>query len=292
MNKFPLDLYQKIKFFLSYHSTFFIILGAVVILVIFNQLNQQDLPGTTTYIEVKQLPKIYLADSSKLKVEIFHLNTKNKKSIPRILAVNFHSFNFHTPSNRWYLTKNDFQELLREHTIVRIVPDTVWFSPWFSTVKKLPVRINFEVPQPFELVNARIYPEYIPLLHREANDLQVKEIQLGTLKLRRDRRLQEVEIKLKPHLPEGTVSNVQIIKVLAEIGQWKPEKITLKRRINGTFYDFTLSFEIPVTDQLDQLDKCIQIRRVENVGFKAEIRSSVNCQRIRNLKIASVHEVN
>ncbi|MFN4300156.1 MAG: hypothetical protein ACK4EX_10570 [Thermaurantimonas sp.] len=291
MNRNFFDLNLKLKNFLSKHSTFFVILLGVTILVIFNHLNQKELPGATTYIEVKQLPRIYLADSSKLKVEIFHLNSKNKKNIPRILQVNFHSFNFHTPSNRWYLTKNDFQEFLREHTIVRIIPDTVWFSPWFSAVKKLPVRLDFEVPEPFELIDAQIYPEHIPLLHREANDLQVKEIHLGTLKLKRDRRIQEVEIRLKPHLPEGTVSNVQIIKVLAEIGQWKPEKITLRRRLNGTYYDFSLSFETPVTDLLDQLDKCIWIRRVENVGFKAELRNGKKCRRIRNLKISSVNEV-
>lgn len=284
----PLLRLQK---YIAKHRAFFAIFFFVSAVVIINQLNNQDLPGSITYIEVKQLPKIYLADSSKLKVEIFQLNTRNRKNIPRVLPVNFHLFNFHTPTNRWYLTKKDIQELLREHTIVRIVPDTVWFSPWFSTVKKLPVKVDFEVPDPFELIEAHIHPEYIPLLHREANDVQVSHIDLGTIKLGRDKKFQEVVIKAKPYLPEGTVSNVQAIKIFAEVGQWRPAKITVRHHSGGAKLDFVIALEIPVTDSLNDTEKCLKIRKIDNIGFKADIQKDKKCRRIRNVQILSMDEV-
>ena len=243
-------------------------------------------------IEIDQLPKIYLKDTTTLKVEIFHLKSSAEKRIPRILSVKFQQFNFHIPSNRWYLSKSDLQAMLPEFTILRIEPDTVWFSPWYSDVKYLPVQLQVDVPPPFELISAIVTPDSVPILYRGTSLPDQTSIHLGTIQAKRDRRFQEFTFKANSFIPSGTATSIPDIRVKVEIGQWKPSSIVLKHRMSKKQYSILVYFETPVDDSADHGINCIQIRsQNEPLRFFAGLKDSVACNRIRHIKLLSVDEI-
>lgn len=261
----------------------------VTILVAISQINRNVVPGSTTFIEIEQLPRMYQMDTSRLKVEIFHLKMSKDNRIPRRLPVKFHSFNFHGATNRWYLTKSDFQDMLPEFTIIRIEPDTVWFSPWYSEVRKLPVHVDLDVPSPFDLVEVTIEPDSIPVLLRGSSTMQDSVIHLGKISTRRDLRQQHFTFKTKDYLPSGTATSVQTITVNAEIGQWKPVHLKMHHTTSTKTYLATVYAEIPVDDAIDSAHDCIRIYSHDQAGFKATVLDSENCRRIRHVKLLFIH---
>lgn len=230
-------------------------------------------------------------DSTRLKVEIFYLKSSGERKIPKTIPIRFHQFNFHIPTYRWYLTKSDIQAQLPDLSITRIQPDTIWFSPWYSEVRYLPVKVQLEVPEPFELIQVTIQPDSVPILFRGNNSLQQQFINLGIVKTSRDKRFQEFVFKTNQYIPHGTATNVQKIIVRAEIGQWKPEFVTLEHRVSNRLYKALIYMEIPVEDSVVNIKRCIRIHAMsEPPRFTANVLNSENCLRIRRVKIVTVHE--
>ncbi|MFN3950815.1 MAG: hypothetical protein ACK4KT_00270 [Thermaurantimonas sp.] len=212
--------------------------------------------------------------------------------MPKSIVVKFHQFNFHIPTNRWYLSKYDLQSLLPDFTIIRIEPDTIWFSPWHSEVKYLPVRLLVDVPQPFELVNMTIEPDTVPILSRGTNSYNDTFINLGKIRAKKDYRFQEFAFKAKEYLPYGTATSIQDIKVRVEIGQWKPNFVVINYKTSTKSYNALVYIEIPVDDSTKNVHQCIQIHSQNKPPrFSASVADSLKCSRIRRIKLLSINEI-
>ncbi|MGK0637925.1 hypothetical protein [Schleiferia thermophila] len=290
-HRMPIKNIQHIQGFLSKHKEFFIIFLLLTLIALITRPGTDSIPTSHTEIEIDNLPRIYQSDTTHLQIEISYVKPQKNKKIPSSVTVNFHTFNYHPSKGKWYLTKYDIASLLPDFTILKINPDTLWFSPWFSAARKVPVVVNTTIPHPFELISLHLEPDSIPLLYRPSDGANFNEIHLGTIRLKNDRRHQTFTLPVKKYLPKGTHSNVKKITIRAEIGHWKPTHLLIHTLISDKSYLAHVYLEIPVDDHPSDAQQCIQIIQTPQGDFQVNHKPSTTNCRIRNLKLIGINAI-